>query len=430
MKYKIYCKRPKEDWAIPPEVYGFDNQTNEIWGPDGQLMDFAADERFSGIPAPKRTTIAPVMSPEQPVIGKRRVLRSLKIQLGMKCNYHCSYCLQASFRDLGQSAKPEDAERFIERLTAAGIEVKPKGRIELWGGEPLVYVKVLRRLIPLLREKFEPGVTISMVTNGSLLTRELVDFFFEHRVQIIISHDGTGFSLRNDRDPLMNPDIKAVWLYAYEKYRETEWPVMFNIVLSNKNCDLFALRDFFRKNFVSEAILNFEGVLGNLGVNDDNTFTDDATRQLDASVWKALIQEPGEWGSLEGAAFELMRMLVHRIPAGTAPCRCNMANEDSLVTDLKGTIGACQNRPVDLFSIGRLESLETVKNDLMTHWQFRPCRDCLVLSVCKAGCPLLTDGELHASCRNEFALHSAVFGAVWFRLTGRILLRAEVDRTP
>lgn len=37
---------------------------------------------------------------------------------------------------------------------------------------------------------------------------------------------------------------------------------------------------------------------------------------------------------------------------------------------------------------------------------------------------MLTDEELHASCRNEFALHSAVFGAVWFRLTGRILIQA------
>ena len=37
---------------------------------------------------------------------------------------------------------------------------------------------------------------------------------------------------------------------------------------------------------------------------------------------------------------------------------------------------------------------------------------------------MLTDEELRTSCRNEFALHSAVFGAVWFRLTGRILIQA------
>lgn len=424
MKYKIYCKRPKEDWAIAPEVYAYDNQTNEIWAPDGKLIDFAGDERFSGIPKPKRIVIAPVMSPESPVMGKSRQLRTLKIQLGMKCNYHCSYCLQAAFRDQGQQARPEDADGFIRRLTDAGIEMKKNGRIELWGGEPLVYIKVLRRLIPLLRKKFGTEPELSMVTNGSLLTHELVDFFYEHRVQIIISHDGTGFSLRNDRDPLMDPQLKAVWLYAYEKYKDTATPLMFNTVLSEKNCDLFALRDFFRTNFAPEVHLNFEGVLGNLGANEGNTFSDEARRTLDASVWKALIQEPGEWDTLEGSAFELMRQLVHRIPAGTMACRCNMANPDSLVTDLKGAIGGCQNRPVDIFNIGRLESLDTVKNDLMTHWQHRPCRDCLVLSACKAGCPMLTDEELHASCRNEFALHSAVFGAVWFRLTGRILIQA------
>ena len=430
MKYRMFCKRPKEEWTVPLEVYEFDNHTNEIWGPDGQLMDFTADEGFSGIPKPKRVGIAPVMSPENPIIGKSRQLRTLKIQLGMKCNYHCSYCLQAAFRDRGQLARLEEVEAFIRRLTAAGIEMKKNGRIELWGGEPLVYVKVLRRLIPLLREKFGSGPGMSLVTNGSLLTQELVDFFFEHQVQIIISHDGTGFALRNDSDPLMDPKRKAVWLYAHEKYKDTEIPMMFNTVLSEKNCDLFALRDFFRTHFAPDVRLNFEGVLGNLGVNDGNTFSDEAVRTLDASVWKALIQEPGEWDTLEGSAFDLMQQLVHRIPAGRSACRCNMANPDSLVTDLKGMIGGCQNRPVDLFNIGRLESLNTVKNDLMTHWKFRSCRDCLVLSACRAGCPMLTDAELHASCRNEFALHSAVFGAVWFRLTGRILLRTEMVRAP
>ncbi len=423
MKYKLICGIAGH---IEPETYVFDNQTNEIWGPDGRLIDFSTDARFSGIPAPKRISIAPVMSEDNPIIGKNRQLQTLKIQLGMKCNYHCSYCLQAAFRDQGQQARPEDAEAFIERLSVAGIEMKPGGRIELWGGEPLVYIKVLRRLVPLLREKFGAAPEISMVTNGSLLTRELVDFFFEHQVQIIISHDGPGFVLRNDLDPLMDAEKKVVWLYAYEKYRNTDLPLMFNIVLTEKNCDLFALRDFFRENFAQDVLINFEGVVGNLGVNDQNIFSEEARRTLGASVWKALVQEPGEWNTLEGSASDLMRRLVYRIPAGSMACRCNMVHKDSIVTDLTGTIGGCQNRPVDVFNIGRLESLDAVKNDLMTHWQHRPCRDCLVLSACKAGCPMLTDAELHASCRNEFILHSAVFEAVWFRMTGRILLRAEM----
>lgn len=425
MKYRIWCKVPGGLQDELPDGYVYDNQTNEVWAPGGQLIEFAKEASFSGIPAPKRISIAPVMSKGNPVMGKDRRLRTLKIQLGMKCNYHCSYCLQAAFRDQGEQAKPEEAEAFIERLTAAGIEVKPGGRIELWGGEPLVYVKVLRRLIPLLRAKFGADPLISMVTNGSLLTRELVDFFFEHGVQIIISHDGPGFALRNDHDPLMDPDKKAVWLYAHEKYKTTDNPLMFNIVLSEKNCDLFALRDFFRQNFAPDVRINFEGVVGNLGVNEQNSFSDEARRMLDSSVWKALIQEPGEWEALEGSAFDLMRRLVHRIPSAAIACRCNMAGKNALVTNLKGVVGGCQNRPVDIFNIGSLDSLDTVKNDLMKHWQFRPCRDCLVLSACKAGCPMLTDEELHASCRNEFALHSAVFGAVWFRLTGRILIQAE-----
>ncbi len=54
-----------------------------------------------------------------------------------------------------------------------------------------------------LREAF-PESKFSLITNGSLLSREKLDFIAEHDIEITISHDGPGQHLRGP-DPFDDP---------------------------------------------------------------------------------------------------------------------------------------------------------------------------------------------------------------------------------
>ena len=178
----------------------------------------------------------------------------------------------------------------------------------------------------------------------------------------------------------------------------------FCVVISPKNVDLFALKHFFATQFSPEAHFYFEGVVTNDGAaNDACCLTPEEARTLDSAVFKALIQEEGQWESLEWRALGLMRHLINRVPADRIEGRC-----DSMQ-----------------FQIGALSNLPAVRNPYFTRWTHRPaCGKCLVLSACKGSCPHLTNESLALCCPNEFVFHAAIFGAVWFRLTGTIMLSA------
>ena len=159
MKLKLHCKThdgKQEDWI-------YDNVTNEIWNSNGDLVDLSKDERLKPYAMTKqRGKPSPVSN------HKSNEIWNLKIQLGLKCNMHCKYCAQTG-NEIGASVFTQrDVEPFIKKLVDNKIEVV--GSIELWGGEPFVYWKVLQKLIPELRRIY-PKASIGMITNGTLLRK-------------------------------------------------------------------------------------------------------------------------------------------------------------------------------------------------------------------------------------------------------------------
>ena len=107
----------------------YDNQTSSLtWGADGfgsPLLEVN----------PKTFQDATVVSTTQP--GRKGLIKTLKISLGLSCNYECNYCSQR-FVPHAESTNPEDVENFLQQLTTS-LSHAPE-RIEFWGGEPLVYI--------------------------------------------------------------------------------------------------------------------------------------------------------------------------------------------------------------------------------------------------------------------------------------------------
>src|SRR5262249_17985296 len=135
-----------------------------------ELLD---EEGGSAIPdvTPGVFEEAPKVSPSAPG-RKSSAPKTLKIQLGLRCNYSCSYCSQASHTESASVTRTADADRFLaslDRWLAGAPE-----RIEFWGGEPFVYFAKLKRLVPALRERF-PAAEFVIITNGSLIDEEIVE---------------------------------------------------------------------------------------------------------------------------------------------------------------------------------------------------------------------------------------------------------------
>lgn len=90
------------------EVFYYDNITNAVKNSDKRRLYFWTDKKFEGIKPPYMEK-KEVFSPKNP-LKKQRKLNALKIQLGLKCNYSCAYCSQASNRINDTSKYPTEAD--------------------------------------------------------------------------------------------------------------------------------------------------------------------------------------------------------------------------------------------------------------------------------------------------------------------------------
>ena len=86
-----------------------------------------------------------------------------------RCNYHCTYCF-GKF-DGQKDPTPDDAKKIVDNISLYFTRNNiTDGRINFAGGEPTLY----EHLDELIDYTSSLGIRVSIVTNGSLLTPELV----------------------------------------------------------------------------------------------------------------------------------------------------------------------------------------------------------------------------------------------------------------
>ena len=169
----------------------YNNLTNTVRDSNGKVLNPLRNNRevLSWYEEAKKTYLSDGFTPTQNSNKFKHRLATLDITFGLNCNFNCQYCSQRPFHGKAYSAKPSDVEPFMAMLERNKIEVNPDGKIFLWGGEPLVYWKTIRKIVPLLRKRY-PSQQFEIITNGSLLTKEKIDFFNKYNVVVSVSDDG------------------------------------------------------------------------------------------------------------------------------------------------------------------------------------------------------------------------------------------------
>ena len=368
---------------------------------------------------------------EKPFVGnnslgcKSNLIKKLRIQLGLKCNYKCSFCLQAHLASDEKMDKPEDVYLFFKKLDDSGLTIDSNAKIELWGGEPLVYIKLLKTLIPELRSRY-PNAVISMISNGTLLTKSITDFLLEYRVRLTLSHDGQAYFLRGP-DPLNDETILKNWLSAFERYRENNLGFGINTVISQYNADLFDIQDFFAKTLSPEVPFGFEGVVVAHAPNTVQ-FTHFPSRErelLRASIKRAVFLEPESKvaEALNGRLIKTLSSLAYGYDMTKSVGRCDVLNAHTIGVDLKGRLLSCHNVSGGNESTGTIENYKDQKFTCFTLWQNRPnCKNCIVLIGCKGNCPRDSLESHINSCDAQKMFHGFIFESAWTLFTG-----SEID---
>jgi uncharacterized protein len=391
-------------------------------------------------------TPAKVTNPHDPELHGRKSRKptTLKITMGLKCNYACSYCNQAH-QPHDPVGGPEDAEELVRKMKENfEFGTYDKFRLEFWGGEPMVYWKTLKPLAEKVRKVY-PNAQFMMVTNGSLLDREKVDWFNRMGFSIGMSHDGPLHAQNRGPDPLDEPRAKDAVVYALKTMGQGRFT--FNCVLTRENVSIPAVRDFILEKLNRK---DFDYEYTEISQMDLQVTTEELMLPYDDSGMAHSLQTPDEkkeilhnlfWETIQGSnqfswtvnskITSFFESIVYQRPAEVVGQKCGMDKEDNIAIDMKGNVTTCQNTSsLTKHNLGNIEDFDNIRLTNSYHWSTRAeCPSCPVVQLCQGACLFLEDQYWTQACENLFYYNLAILAGSLFVMTdGLVLTRIEGDK--
>lgn len=386
--------------------FTYDNMTSELLHEDGTPVVAAQTGGWSwGL------NKARAMSVDEPA-PKLNAIRTLKIQLGLSCNYSCEYCSQR-FVPHADSTNPSDVPRFMAQLQEwfdGGEDGEGAGvRVEFWGGEPFVYWKTLKPLAEAIKARY-PNVRLSTITNGSLLDDEKVEWLDKMGFSVGISHDGPGQPTRGP-DPFDDPVAAAGILKLLRTLGPSRSSI--NAMLHKDNASRRAILDWMTEKVGSEVEVG-EGAFidpydeGGLQQSaPDGEWMVNYARQAFVEM---RAEDMGRFSVVKDRINGFVNSIITGRRGETLGQKCGMDDPRNIAIDLNGNVLTCQNVSATSVApngkphkIGHVSDMNGVKLNTATHWSKREdCPSCPVLQLCKGGCMFLEGERWDAGCDNAF----------------------------
>lgn len=117
---------------------------------------------------------------------------TLHLLLNEKCNFKCKYCYSASGRSTAELAINEIAPMLDYFLSPERKAVKDRTVMFMGGGEPSLSWNILKEAT-LYAEEITAGTDVTphfaITTNGSILTKEMIEFFKLHDFTVQLSFE-------------------------------------------------------------------------------------------------------------------------------------------------------------------------------------------------------------------------------------------------
>lgn len=401
-------------------VLTYDSETSSLTDANGNSV----------VPvAPTDHSFAKPVSESAP--GLKHGVKTLKISLGLSCNYECSYCSQR-FVPHADSTNPDSIDNFIAMVRNAGMQ---PDRIEFWGGEPLVYWKTLKPLAERLRGLF-PFSALSMVTNGSLLDQEKNEWIERMGFSIGLSHDGPGYHARG-LDPLDNPTTSAAIMDLYRRLKP-QGRISINAMMHGGNISRAEVQEWLKKRFGEDVRIG-EGFF--IDPYDEGGLASTLQSHQEHVAYRQRAYRELRMGAavnFTGVAdkiVDFVNSIKSARPSASLGQKCHMDKPHNLAVDLNGNVITCQNVSAAAIApngqphkIGHITALQDVKLRTSTHWSKRKdCSSCPVLQLCKGSCMFLEGRLWDSGCDAAYSDNIPFLAAAIEFMTGLIPFYIEGD---
>jgi len=184
---------------------------------------------MSKIPGISKIRINPKLE-----LKSKNNLKTLKLFIGNKCNFDCTYCYVK--KDSLSALNLKESIKGVGHFLDSDGEEK---NIQFLGGEPLLEYAKIKNIIKYVEKEYKnKKIQFILNTNGLLLDQEKIDFFTKHNALIIISIDGSKKSHDKHRK-IKNSDASsyAIIMHNLKKIDLSNTKLMVNYVYTPETID-------------------------------------------------------------------------------------------------------------------------------------------------------------------------------------------------
>ncbi len=126
--------------------------------------------------------------------------KQLTLIVSHRCNLCCQYCIYSEeythtrtheSRDMSLQTAKEVLRLYFDRFSKVkNHNPRATPTIGFYGGEPLLNFALIEKITKLASEYWDSPINFHLTTNGTLLSKEIIDFLEKHGFFLSVSLDG------------------------------------------------------------------------------------------------------------------------------------------------------------------------------------------------------------------------------------------------
>ena len=345
-------------------------------------------------------------------------ISNVYVVVSENCNFNCKYCF---ISDIVQKDFPskmmsnETAKMAVALLQRTYERQKEKydKTITFYGGEPLLNIGVIQffmeeiNQVKLSGNYWPSNVRYAIITNGSLITNEILNILKQYNIALSISYDIDKIA-QSKRVYKNNKDSFVAVRDNIELCRKRNHPFGLSITISEETIENreYVINEIKRMEPVTVA---FNLLIPNRFVTPPSSYYERATDFMIEAF-----QELREVGIYED---RIMRK-VHSFETGNLFLYdCCASGGNQFVINPTGEIGICHGYLNDnkFFTSNVSDTgFDFRKNDNFLYWRNRTplrmeqCANCECIGICGGGCPYAADymyGSIYEVCE-PYCIHA------------------------
>lgn len=345
--------------------------------------------------------------------------------LGNECNLSCEYCLQHDIvNDQVQHNINEDVISYIEKN--AEQQDQPID-VRFYGGEPLLFFDSIRYFVEKLHDK---NIVFSTISNGKLLTQEVVDFVNKYNINFGISWDGKNVATTRHYDVIKEKkdlilQLKRMCLSGV--ISSQNYIKDFFDQLEELDNEYIKIHEYHMGHSIDE-VMDICGNCSELSIVDKDKMKQQSEKMCSDFMESIKTNDVDMMSKVHNLFITTQIKRINNIKKSPNNAMCRCGNGLSVINiDMEGNLYLCHNthkKVGTIYDETWTPILKTIECDNTKQFYEEDCHDCEVQEHCSNGC-MLMDKEVRD--RYYCDLKRSIYGPIILLTKELLLLGSQND---